>query len=105
MMNEWQPIETAPKMRNILLFAVTDRKEDGSVNNWKMETGFWHSGYDNWYWNDRALDPWDVRSTHWQELPQPSAFATLANASLALGFAACLLFAGACVGVFIAWGA
>ena len=70
-MSDWQLIETAPKMRVILLFVVTDRKEDGSVSNWKMETGFWSDGYKNWVWPARVLDPWEARPTHWQELPEP----------------------------------
>lgn len=66
-MNEWQPIETAPKMRTILLWALTDTE----TGNWKMETGFWHTGYDNWTWEGRQIKSYDHQPTHWQPLPDP----------------------------------
>jgi hypothetical protein len=76
----WQPIETAPKMRNILLFAVTHVKDDGTVGNWKMATGFWHTGYENdtggrtpWCWGDQQLGKYEVQPTHWMPLPAPPA--------------------------------
>lgn len=73
----WRPIETAPKMKTIMLFAVTDRSEDGAVKNWKMETGFWHSGFVDhhdmspWRWCGRQLATYDVQPTHWSQLPEP----------------------------------
>ncbi len=55
-MSEWQPIETAPKMRTIMLFAVTSTDPP----NWKMATGFLRKGYqgepDAWEWDGRRVD-------------------------------------------------
>jgi hypothetical protein len=75
----WQPIETAPRMRTILLFAVTDVAEDGSVRNWKMATGSWHTGYEDerskergytpWNWDGSQLKAYQVQPTHWMPLP------------------------------------
>ena len=76
-MTEWQPIETAPKMKNILLFAVTDIAKDGKILNWKMETGFYHTGYEfehdysPWNWGGRQLRNYDAKPTHWMLLPEP----------------------------------
>lgn len=77
----WQPIETAPKMRTIPLFAVTDIAEDGTVRNWKMATGSWYTGYEDersiaqnytpWEWGSRQLKTYDVQPTHWMPLPAP----------------------------------
>jgi hypothetical protein len=77
----WQPIQTAPKMVTILLFAVTDIAEDGSVRNWNMATGSWHTGYEDerskaqgyttWTWAGRQLNVYDVQPTHWMPLPKP----------------------------------
>lgn len=65
-MSGWQSIETAPKMRTILLYATTDVGADGAVKNWKMETGFWHSGHRTWMWAG-----YDTQPTHWMLLPEP----------------------------------
>jgi len=75
----WQPIATAPKMRTILLFAVTDVDEHGRVLNWKKATGFWHTGYDDarskatgytpWNWEGHQLKLHDHQPTHWMPLP------------------------------------
>lgn len=80
-MNNWQPIETAPKMRTILLFAVSDVDEHGAVKNWKMATGSWHTGYEDqhtraegltpWRWDGRQLKVYDLHPTHWMPLPDP----------------------------------
>ena len=72
-MSEWQPIETAPKMRNILLFVVTDRREDGSVSNWKMESGqtFGRMATRIGSGLRELLDPWETPPTHWMELHGP----------------------------------
>lgn len=77
----WQPIETAPKMQTILLFAVSDIGERGEVKNWKMATGSWHTGYDNdrsktegyspWNWDGRQLKIYELHPTHWMPLPSP----------------------------------
>lgn len=76
---DWQPIETAPKMKTILLFAVTDIGEDGSVRNWKMATGSYHIGYEGdekrspWCWDGRQLAHYEILPTHWMPLPLPPA--------------------------------
>ena len=76
-MAEWRPIESAPTMRTILLFAVTDISEDGAIKNWKMATGFWHSGYAEddrmspWCWDGRQVAKYEIQPTHWQSLPRP----------------------------------
>lgn len=71
----WQPIETAPKMKTILLFAVTDTDDAGKVRNWRMGTGFWHSGYEEdgspWRWEGQQVRAWEAQPTHWQPLPEP----------------------------------
>jgi hypothetical protein len=80
-MSEWQPIETAPKMRTVLLCAVTDVAEDGRILNWKMATGSWQEGYCNarsrashftpWKWDGFQLKTYDHQPTHWMPLPAP----------------------------------
>lgn len=71
----WQPIETAPQMRTILLFAVTERLADGlSVLNWKIATGFICRGEDGELgceWEGRELKSYDHKPTHWMPLPDP----------------------------------
>jgi hypothetical protein len=72
----WQPIETAPKMKTILLFAVTEIAEDGTVLNWRMESGYWNSGWENddnrspWNWGYQLYKS-DVQPTQWMPLPAP----------------------------------
>lgn len=78
---EWQPIATAPKMRTILLFAVSDVAEDGTVKNWKMATGAYHTGYEDerskaegrspWTWDGHQLKSYHLQPTHWMPLPAP----------------------------------
>lgn len=71
--SNWQPIETAPKQRVVLLWALTDEE----TGNWKMATGFWMPGYRDepgeWEWDGRRLKPYDVQPTHWMPLPEPPA--------------------------------
>lgn len=69
----WQPIETAPRMRIILLWAVTDISDAGEIKNWKMATGHYSDGDEGWEWDGRVLQPYDVQPTHWQPLPDPPA--------------------------------
>jgi hypothetical protein len=66
---EWQTIETAPTMKNILLFAVTDRDGD-TIKNWKMGTGTKdNEGF--WQWNGYNIRAWDNPPTHWMQMPEP----------------------------------
>ena len=68
----WRPIDSAPKMKVVLLLAVTHfGGDDNTVLNWKMATGHYSSGYDAWEWDGRILKAYDVQPTHWQPLPLP----------------------------------
>lgn len=74
----WQPIETAPKMKTILLFAVVDVDENDETRNWLMETGFYHTGYEDghdnslpWNWGGHQVKTYDIAPTHWKPLPEP----------------------------------
>lgn len=74
---EWQPIKTAPMSHTILLFAVTDVDDDGRIRNWKMATGWWHTGYEDdakvtpWCWDGHQVPKYGVQPTHWMMLPAP----------------------------------
>ena len=70
-MSKWYLIESAPKMKTVLLFANTDIDGDGVVKNWKMGTGYWHEGYGTWRWEGLILKSYDVKPTHWMSLPEP----------------------------------
>jgi hypothetical protein len=68
----WQPIETAPRQKVILLWAVTS----DDPPNWKMATGHCALAYDppheiEWTWDGYRLRSWDVNPTHWMPLPEP----------------------------------
>jgi hypothetical protein len=67
---EWQPIETAPLMKLLILFCVTERDAAGTVKNWKMGCGTKdYAGA--WGWNGYPVKPWDHQPTHWMPLPDP----------------------------------
>jgi hypothetical protein len=61
----WQPIETAPKDRRILVFEPGDCDEEGFI-----DVVHWYMGDTEDYWAD-----WDWKKscnpTHWQPLPAP----------------------------------
>lgn len=57
-MSEWHPIATCPKMRTVILFAVTDVADDGTVRNWKMASGSWHTGYEDDRSKAEGYTPW-----------------------------------------------
>lgn len=65
---DWQPIDTVPPNRIVVLFAWID----GDAN-YKMHTGSHHpnNGDAEWLWEGRWLSSWDVRPTHWASLPEP----------------------------------
>ena len=65
-MSEWQPIETAPKKKVVLLFAVTSIDPP----DWKMATGCRIPGYP-WEWDGRLLKPGELQPTHWMPRPEP----------------------------------
>lgn len=67
-MGEWQPIDSAPKMKTIILWADTSTPE---FPNWKMATGYWSAGHDVWIWDGHAVPPWEIQPTHWMPLPAP----------------------------------
>lgn len=66
----WQSVETAPEMKTILLFAVTDVADDGQVKNWRMGTGF-KDRHNGWNWEGRIQKPYEIPPTHWMPLPKP----------------------------------
>jgi len=68
--NGWMPINSAPKMQVVILFAVTD-VEGGVVKNWKMGSGCYLIGHDAWEWQGRVLKDYEHQPTHWQPLPKP----------------------------------
>lgn len=69
---EWTPFETPPPAnRIVLMFAVTDRAEDGKVRNWRMGTGVRYERPDQIEWEGRHLKEYDHKPTHWQFLPLP----------------------------------
>jgi hypothetical protein len=70
-MTDWQSIETAPKMKNILLWAATDVSDSGEIKNWKMDTGYWSTGAECWTWSGYQVRKYDIQPTHWQPLPPP----------------------------------
>jgi len=71
-MSDWRLIKTAPKMKTLLLFAWTEMVDEPShLRNWRMGTGFWHRGYEEWEWEGRILKPYDWQPTHWMPLPEP----------------------------------
>jgi hypothetical protein len=67
----WNTIETAPKMKNLLLWAATDIDEAGQIKNWKMDTGYWSSGVERWVWSGYQVRKSDIQPTHWMPLPEP----------------------------------
>lgn len=69
----WRTIESAPKMKNVMLWAATDIGADGEIKNWKMATGYWSGGKNTWEWEGRPLKPYDIQPTHWMPNPSPPA--------------------------------
>lgn len=72
-LNPWRPIETAPKMKAVLLWAATDVAESGEIKNWKMDTGYRSTGAETWVWEGRQLRKYDVQPSHYLPLPAPPA--------------------------------
>ena len=69
---DWQPIETAPSGKLVILFAVTDIAEDGEVRNWKMAVGSKHGPPSPmWNWDGHWVKKYGIQPTHWQSLPPP----------------------------------
>jgi Protein of unknown function (DUF551) len=59
-MNEWQPIETAPRDgTEILLFAR------GQHDDVYRGVGQWSEHSNSWFWS------FAIRPTHWMPLPEP----------------------------------
>jgi hypothetical protein len=52
----WQPIETAPKGRIVLMFGVTDVDKHGTVRNWKKATGNVSFDGDSLTWDGDRID-------------------------------------------------
>jgi hypothetical protein len=59
-MNEWQPIDTAPRDgTEILLFARGHHSDD------YRGVGQWSEQSNKWFWS------FAIRPTHWMPLPEP----------------------------------
>lgn len=66
----WQPMETCPRGRIVLMFGVTDRHDDGRVANWKKATGSLDFTNGELTWDGSRVDkPYMHRPTHWMYLP------------------------------------
>ena len=71
-MNEWQPIETAPKSEYIQLYGATE--PDSRMVSYKepvVFSGYWSDIDGAWcaagsHWNGPFFNP-----THWRHLPEP----------------------------------
>jgi len=63
---EWQPIETAPTMRNVLLFADTSTEE---MRNHKIGSGYFSTGQEQWIWEGELVREWSYKPSHWMPLP------------------------------------
>lgn len=65
---KWLPIETAPKMREIILWADTSTPE---FSNWKMASGFFHDGMEVWIWGGEQVREWGFACpkgwVHWRD--------------------------------------
>jgi hypothetical protein len=76
----WQPIETAPKDRLVLLY-VPRNPPEGKLHNpmtigWA--DGLYHDGTIYWLsveksivWDDLGLRPIEIYPTHWMPMPEP----------------------------------
>lgn len=60
-MNEWQPIETAPKDGTDIL-----GWDGGDITVCRFSRGSWELSVTGWYAEDSDFDP-----THWMNLPEP----------------------------------
>lgn len=68
----WQLIETAPTMREIILWADTSTPD---FPNWKMASGYFHTGMNVWIWGGEQVRDWAFPPTHWMPLPDAPAIA------------------------------
>lgn len=75
----WRPIDTAPKMRTIVLLAVTKADDDGTALEWKLATGSYRTnceddwlkehGLTRWEWDGHLVKVDGLQPTHWMPLP------------------------------------
>lgn len=68
----WLPIETAPKMQGVLLWADTSTPD---FPNWRMGSGHYQSEMNVWIWEGEQVRNWAHPPTHWMPLPSPPAAA------------------------------
>lgn len=73
MMNEWQPIETAPKDGTPIIIGCNyDRMGKQQVTLAWYERGLWTEGV---YWDDDEeeflISQCEFRASHWMPLPAP----------------------------------
>jgi hypothetical protein len=64
----WRPIESAPEMRTVLLWADTSTPD---LPNWRMGSGVYDSNLKVWIWEGEQVRGWAFPPTHWQPLPPP----------------------------------
>jgi len=66
----WQPIESAPKMRSVILWADTSTPD---FPNWHMGSGHFSTDLNAWIWEGETVREWAHPPTHWMPLPKPPA--------------------------------
>lgn len=62
----WQPIESAPKMRSVILWADTSTPD---FPNWHMGSGHFSTDLNAWIWEGETVREWAHPPTHWMPLP------------------------------------
>lgn len=68
----WEPIETVPRRKVVLMWGETGDLAIG-IKNWKMETGVIYESDrgELTEWGGNVLSQWDHKPTHWMPLPEP----------------------------------
>lgn len=70
MKNQWQPIETCPAGKPVLVYIPEVSREKN-----RIQTGWWNksaNGHPMWVFGGGARFGFDVgKATHWMELPEP----------------------------------
>lgn len=84
MVDEWQPIETAPKDgTHILLYVPADSADHAPE---AMVTGFWYALYSEWdlvmAWGYEAESQVYGEPSHWTPLPPPPRTSVTIDAAL-----------------------
>lgn len=66
----WQPIETAPKDEDVLLFSDDDGVRSGYWYDLEPESQFWYAV------ETQGITGGRMKATHWMPLPNPPALPT-----------------------------